>query len=49
MSLVIKFVECENDTPKVLDLLKFYWAEKLNLEIKNCTIKNTNTDEYKNK
>jgi hypothetical protein len=35
MLLVLKYVESEKTAPRTLDLLKFYWAEKLNLKIKN--------------
>lgn len=31
--IVLKFIESDSSSPKTLDLLKFYWAEKLNLEI----------------
>jgi len=34
MAIIIKFIESDKCSPKVLDLLKFYWAEKLNLTIK---------------
>lgn len=34
IAIIIKFVESDRNSPKVLDLLKFYWAEKLNLDIK---------------
>ena len=34
IAIIVKFVESDKNSPKVLDLLKFYWAEKLNLDIK---------------
>lgn len=34
IAIIVKFVESDRNSPKVLDLLKFYWAEKLNLDIK---------------
>lgn len=47
MLLVMKFIDSEKNSPKTFDLLKFYWAEKLNLDIKNTKI--TDSLEYKKK
>jgi hypothetical protein len=33
--IITKYNESDKNSPKGLDLLKFYWAEKLNLEIKD--------------
>jgi hypothetical protein len=45
MLLVMKFIDSEKNTPKTFDLLKFYWAEKLNLDIKNTKI--VDSSDYK--
>ena len=47
MLVVINFVESDKTSPGVLDLLKYYWAEKLNLEIKDCKVKDQHSIDYK--
>lgn len=47
MLIILKFIESEKTSPKSLELLRFYWAEKLNLKIKNFNVKDENSLEYK--
>ena len=53
MLIVVKFIENDKNSPKTLDFLKFYWAEKLNLKLQPKYTKdepwgkNEQTIEYK--
>ncbi len=45
--ITLKFIDSDKTSPKTLDLLKFYWAEKLNLEIRDWDVEDTHSLEYK--
>lgn len=49
MLIILKFIESDKNTPKTLDLLKFYWAEKLNLTIRDWDIEDEHSLDYKKK
>ncbi|CAI2382502.1 unnamed protein product [Moneuplotes crassus] len=47
--ITLKFIDSDRNSPKTLDLLKFYWAERLNLEILDCDIEDSHSMDYKKK